>query len=262
MKTLIISDLDGTLLNTDIHPVEVPEELKDAIVSFMEEGNFFTIATGRTPKTLLPFLKEIPINVPFICSNGGWVQSPEGEILERATIPKDLVKYFYKETDLGVLFFTEDKIYFREKNEWTEKYKKKEETEVWPFPEGEENEIIKILLVGEEEKLKKYYNEQDPRVHENLHSLVSESYYLEIIPKGICKGFGVERLLDHLGEEVRTVAIGNQMNDVAMLQRADEGYCVNNAAENVRKMGFSITHGSYSAGVLEILEKYSNKKAR
>lgn len=140
--------------------------------------------------------------------------------------------------------------------------KKKEETEVWPFPEGEENEIIKILLVGEEEKLKKYYNEQDPRVHENLHSLVSESYYLEIIPKGICKGFGVERLLDHLGEEVRTVAIGNQMNDVAMLQRADEGYCVNNAAENVRKMGFSITHGSYSAGVLEILEKYSNKKAR
>ena len=67
MTTLYISDLDGTLLNSEKH---VSEKTMKTINSLIEKGVLFTIATGRSATTTIPILSRLTINIPIILLNG------------------------------------------------------------------------------------------------------------------------------------------------------------------------------------------------
>lgn len=67
MKTLYVSDLDGTLLNSATQiSAKSARLLNDAI----SKGALFTIATARTPATVAPILKDIDMQLPAIVMTG------------------------------------------------------------------------------------------------------------------------------------------------------------------------------------------------
>src|SRR3712207_2749081 len=65
--TLYVSDMDGTLLGNDslISPTSV-----DLLNSVIAQGALFTVATARTPATVVPLMSKINTVLPFICLNG------------------------------------------------------------------------------------------------------------------------------------------------------------------------------------------------
>lgn len=65
--TLFVSDLDGTLLNNS---AEVSPESAILLNKSIENGINFTIATARTPATIVNILKDINIKLPIITMNG------------------------------------------------------------------------------------------------------------------------------------------------------------------------------------------------
>ena len=65
--TLFVSDLDGTLLNNS---AEVSKESAILLNKSIESGINFTIATARTPATIVNILKDINIKLPIITMNG------------------------------------------------------------------------------------------------------------------------------------------------------------------------------------------------
>jgi HAD superfamily hydrolase (TIGR01484 family) len=67
---LLVSDLDGTLLN---RASRVPASNARAISYFVKNGGKFSIATGRTELTCLPLVKKLPINAPLILYNGSLI---------------------------------------------------------------------------------------------------------------------------------------------------------------------------------------------
>lgn len=67
---MIVSDLDGTLFNSDKKGYTVSKELIKEIKEFQESGNIFTIATGRPIETSLDVAKTVGINAPYIAYNG------------------------------------------------------------------------------------------------------------------------------------------------------------------------------------------------
>ena len=67
MKTLHISDLDGTLLDNE---GKLSDENKRRINNLIEKGLLFTIATARTFATVVPILDGVKINCPVILMNG------------------------------------------------------------------------------------------------------------------------------------------------------------------------------------------------
>ena len=67
MKTLFVSDLDGTLLNRD---VVISEYSIRAINSLIDQGMCFTLATARSPWTVKKIVSGLNITYPTVLLNG------------------------------------------------------------------------------------------------------------------------------------------------------------------------------------------------
>ena len=83
---LIVSDLDGTIKDSDqpIHP--------DTIKTFRkihDLGISFTLASGRGLMSLRPFAEELEVSVPLVLANGCIIQSLDGQIHHRETMPTE-----------------------------------------------------------------------------------------------------------------------------------------------------------------------------
>ena len=66
-RTLYISDLDGTLLNSNSI---VTSHSVENINLLLQKDMLFTIATARTPATVVPFLKQLQLDLPVVLMNG------------------------------------------------------------------------------------------------------------------------------------------------------------------------------------------------
>ena len=73
-KTLYVTDLDGTLLDSDI---KVPDAAVDMINRAIDSGALFTVATARTPGTLYRLLRDIRLNLPVIAMTGVTLWHPD-----------------------------------------------------------------------------------------------------------------------------------------------------------------------------------------
>lgn len=88
-KMLYVSDLDGTLLNSDALLGEgVPERLNRLI----DEGLCFTVATARTYATVNSIMKDVHLTYPMILMNGVMLYDPvnksciQAEIIEKESV--------------------------------------------------------------------------------------------------------------------------------------------------------------------------------
>lgn len=70
MKTLYVSDLDGTLLNSECR---IPAEAVEALNRAISSGALFTVATARTPATLAGIMKNVNLRLPAIVMTGATI---------------------------------------------------------------------------------------------------------------------------------------------------------------------------------------------
>ena len=71
MKTLYVSDLDGTLLGSDSR---VSQRSAELITELSARGALITVATARTPATVVPLMAHAATGVDYIVMTGaaGW----------------------------------------------------------------------------------------------------------------------------------------------------------------------------------------------
>jgi len=82
---------------------------------------------------------------------------------------------------------------------------------------------------------------------------------LDLLPPGVSKGWALERLAARLGvDRKETMAIGDNWNDVGMLEWAGQGIVMANAAAELRMLakmrGWKQTHTNDADGVAVVLE--------
>ena len=83
---LIAVDFDGTLLNSRW---EISEANRQALVAATECGARVVAVTGRRFYSALPFAQLIPCPLTLITSNGGLIATPSGEVLHRNFLPRE-----------------------------------------------------------------------------------------------------------------------------------------------------------------------------
>jgi len=90
MKTLYITDLDGTLLDANS---QVSAEAVEVLNPMLDDGLLFTVATARTPATVVPMLSRLHTRLPFIVLNGAatW-DSQKGDYSRVNVIPQATVE--------------------------------------------------------------------------------------------------------------------------------------------------------------------------
>ena len=90
-----------------------------------------------------------------------------------------------------------------------------------------------------------------------MHAVQSEPVYLEILPPGVSKGAALASMLDTLGlSAAETIAIGDNWNDVEMIEAAGLGVAMGQAPAGVRARADYVCRTADEGGVREVIERF------
>lgn len=261
-KTLLITDLDGTLLTRS---QQISPENEASIRQFRESGGLFTFATGRTEAAVAKFAKQLALDIPMILYNGARISHPvTGEVLyeEKMSLPLPLWERLLAATrsDVALLVYRDGEVYAPVRNDLLIKHEHKDGVTCRPFqPKFMTEPFNKLLFIAETMERLKELESQVRAYGVACETVFSESNYLEILPPNVSKGAALDRLVRLLDlDDVYTVAVGDNLNDVTMLQLADMGIAVDNAHPDVkqaaRRIGNHHEKHAISAVVRELMD--------
>ncbi len=229
---LIALDLDGTLLNSD-H--EISEQNLRWIRRAEEAGLIVAFATGRGRQSSEPYWGAVSPTAPMVLANGAEVWKNHGELLSRHELSSAVVP------ELIALA-------------------KSHAAEYWIMGNCEEDRHIPgqgCLKVG-------MYH-PDLKVISKLRELVSKygqfevsasaAHNIEINGQGVTKAAGLAEVTSLLGIKASEVmAIGDSMNDLAMIKWAGLGVAMENAAKVVKEAADYVTTSNDEDGVAQMIQ--------
>ena len=256
MNRLLAMDLDKTLLMKDGSiPSEVVEKLKD----LKTKGVHLAICTGRVRKSAEHYAKLIG-GASVVSFNGSVIRTEDGEV-RTSEIPlalmKDVLDFCY-EKNVYVQFYRDDTIIV---DRFTPELDTDLDVNFTSYEEVGDLRLLdydpspKMVALEMSDRVDGIIVEMNERFPE-LTVTNSSRYVMEIMPKGIDKGYGLRTVAENLGiGREDTVAIGDSMNDLAMLQWSGSSVAVHNADERLKEAADIVTENEMSYGVLEAIEK-------
>lgn len=255
---LICSDLDGTLLDSNL---KISKDNLDAIEYFESCGGIFTYITGRVPAGLVPVFEMYTPRHPIGVANGAAIYDAAGKKYVRAHYldpsVASLVEFAENQFDeIGTEVITENEIIFAKKNSIVEKHRT---DELLPNIERKMSDVteplIKILFGVPEHLIPSLKSAFESHPLYNRFEFVrSTRNYYEILPKGSSKGAQLAELARLFGiKENRTVAIGDNDNDISMLKTAHIGYAVQNATEGAKGFAKRITASNDMSAIAAVI---------
>ena len=251
MKTLYVSDMDGTLLGPDSR---VSRETAEIVSGLSRRGTAITVATARTPATVDVLLEDTYTSIPAIVMTGAALWDRERRrylrpVLMDGSVAAEVVAAFAAE---GVDPFVYDlgdgerlNVYHRSEMNRQERhfYEERRHLEGKRFVLGDSRELTvpsasTILVFGMGEAVRV------EAVAERLRGVdgVSVSCYrdifnhdvanIEVFGAGVSKAEAIKWLAGHIGAE-RITVYGDNLNDLPMFGIADEAVAVANAMPEV-----------------------------
>lgn len=257
---LIAIDIDGTLLNSERM---LPLETKHDIVSAYNKGVRICICTGRSYPAAKPYIDELNLDIPLILYNGCRIRmSFKDEILYDETISYKASKEVFdlvEEHKGTCCFWKDDKLYFNKNDKYTVYYENL--TSIKPTIVNEVSEelltnITKFIWFGEPEELVHVQKEILSKVS-GINFFKSQIHILEIVPKSVSKGITLKVLAQTLGiNQSEVIAIGDDENDISMIEYAGLGVAMGNAKDLVKNIANYITSTNDENGVGEVIRKF------
>lgn len=231
---LLVSDMDGTLLNSK---KEISDKNKEAIEYFIKKGGKFTVATGRMLSSVEEFIDELNIDIPAILHNGAKIYDYKEEmIISEYFIEeyrKKSIKRVYEDNPhIGIEIFSDEVVYIYRSCGLTERYKKHNFNVRYDLPNDIwEKDWTKVLLIGSEGELD--YLEKDYKIkYDSGNAFRSGPNYFDIVANGVTKGKALQDLIEIYNiDPEKVIAIGDNMNDIEMLEVANYGFCIKTGAK-------------------------------
>ena len=260
---MIVSDLDGTLFNSDEEGYDISTELIERIDDFKKSGKIFTIATGRPEESSLEVIKKLNVDVRYIACNGAKILDRDGKTLYSNIFPLKLWVDFLEiiqEVDPTTIFYNDGQVFCMKYTDRMAIFEKKELVKSRvvdkEFLKSDLN-VNKLLIIGNVEKIKGYWNKLDESFKSQYRYIISEDDYFEIVKKDISKGNALKKLKKYLGlRDDEVVSIGNHMNDKELIEESFVGVAVANAVEGLKEVADFVTEGEYEKGVIEVINKF------
>lgn len=275
MKTLYVTDLDGTLLNTK-HRIN--QYSLDVINDLVAKGMLFTYATARSLVSASVVTEGLATNIPVIAYNGAFIINPEtNEMLTSTFFTKEETDKIQRElANHGISPLVYSYIDGVEKVSWiTSKENegiryylemRKGDKRFRPLADEKclyDGEMFYFTCIGEKEELQPIYEifSKDDRYTCTLkQEIYRTEYWCEILPKKATKAEAINKL-KKLWNCDRVVAFGDAINDIPMFQVADESYAVSNALDEVKEMATGIIDSNDEDGVAKWLKEHVTEEA-
>ncbi|AMO57152.1 hypothetical protein GZ77_16910 [Endozoicomonas montiporae] len=242
MHSVVVSDLDGTLLNSQ-H--KITPYTREVIRRLHDAGIKFVFATGRHHIDVGRLANELGISMYLITANGARVHNPSGQIIIRHDIFPEIVPELI---DLGREFqgkvltnmYQEDSWFIEERHESVDHFsdENKFAYQLQDLDTVNTTGVSKIFYLAEKHE---DLLPLEKRIRDELEDSVSMTFSLpnclEVMAPGVCKGVALAEVLKLKGLDFKNaVAFGDGLNDYEMLQGVDKGLLMGNADKKLRAL--------------------------
>ena len=276
---LVAIDVDGTLLPTFAQ--KIGERTAQALKAAQKAGITVAVATGRRTAYTAPLLEGLGLraDTPLITSNGAVIRTLGGEFIDRchmqARVARGLcgllrafgaVVFTFDRPGRGELVLEDLELTNGRISLWIEANRNAIEV-VKPLelalPDGENP--IQGMVTGTLAKMREAEEALKASEWSGSCECIRTEYpardlsILDLLPPGVSKGWALARLAGKLGvDRVETMAIGDNWNDVDMLEWAGQGVMMGNATQELRTMaemrGWMQAPPNDEDGVAQVLE--------
>lgn len=263
---LVAIDIDGTLLDSNR---KISPKVKETLQRANESGIYIVLCTGRPLPGVKEQLAELELYGPndyVITYNGSLVQATKSnEIISQYTLSyDDFLEIELAARKAGVHLHTIDDRAIYTANRDIGKYTVHEAFLVdMPLKYRAVDEmtpdmsIIKMMMIDEPDVLDRAIAQLPQSFTEKFTTVKSTEFYYEILNKEASKGHALAKLAEHLGvSQEETMAIGDNENDLSMIEYAGVGVAMGNATESVKRAADVLTTSNDEDGVAEALLKY------
>lgn len=264
---LIVSDFDGTLANSQN---EVPDEVKNAINKYVADGGIFAVCSGRILPSVLPRVRSLGLKGLVIACQGSVIADiGSGEIIKNvgfANAETSEICAFLEELNTNVQAYYLEGFYsdLADGEKHLKLYEdiigvKSRHTDMplsrfaaqsgLPF-----NKVATLCRPDEQEEL---FEKIKAKFGSRFDVTCSAKVLIEISPFGETKGEAVRFLSSHYGVPIeKCCAIGDNLNDLSMIEAAGVGVAVGNAVDGLKAAADFVAVTNDDGAVARVIEKF------
>ena len=260
MYKVIFSDLDATLLNDD---KSISKKNLDAIAYAKSKGVKFLLCTGRLPYCYTMFKNTLDLSSAI--STNGAIIFDEGKIINDQYLTNDIANAIIKyavDNGLYQRIFTEDFLYLLNNQ--------KTGGEISPYIDSgpisiedaltltNRKKVYKLAFVHPSHDLLLKVKKDLEDMNLDIEIVFSTSTFLEINLNGQNKGYGVKQYCKLCNIDIKdTIAVGDNENDISMLEVAGLACCPSNSIDEVKKIADYVSPCNNNEGAIaDIIYRY------
>ncbi|HYM74606.1 MAG TPA: Cof-type HAD-IIB family hydrolase [Candidatus Dormibacteraeota bacterium] len=268
---LLATDIDGTLLNPQF---QISEGDMAALRRAHAAGIEILLVTGRRHTFALPIAKQLGFDLWLISSNGAVTRSLSGETFHRDLMPAatcrrlcgamqefrgNTVLTFEKETKGAIVLERLDELGASIRR-WLEKNIEYIEFVV-PIEQSLVTDPVQAMFCGTTARMVQALRTLETAGMDGLVTVLRTEYperdlsIVDVLNAGCSKGHALERWATHRGyRREQVMAVGDNHNDVEMLEFAGHPVIMGNACQELRGRGWQVTRGNHECGVAAAVE--------
>jgi len=272
MIRLIAIDVDGTLLDSE---GRLPEANRVAIHAAVATGAHVALATGRSYPFARPIARDLPASITLMVSNGAVERGTDGSTLARRLLDRGVARdvleatrrhrhaaalIFDRDADRQVVYETMDWDHPGRRRYWTRNHAHISQSV--PLEDALTEDPIQVMFNGGVDEMRTLVDVIRSgasgcavSVTEYVHRDFS---LVDVTAAGVTKGHALAWRADRLGvgpEEV--LAVGDNFNDIEMLEFAGTAVVMGNAVDELKNRGWHVTGHHDDAGLAEAIRRFA-----
>lgn len=264
---LIVSDFDGTLIDDN---QQILPEVRKAIENYLACGGIFAVCTGRMTCCILPRVRELGLKGLVVAYQGTVIADIEsGKILKFGGINSEGVAEIcrnIKQLGHPVNVYCGDDLYtdIPKDNKYLRRYEQIVGIDA-QYVDGDiadfvvKNDLFcqKVAILVAYEEQPTLYAELCRRLGDKYDVTCSAKVLVEVSPLGDNKGTAVKFLAEKFGIPIgKTVAVGDNLNDLSMIEAAGVGVAVGNATEALKNAADFVAVTNNEGAIAQVIEKF------
>ena len=247
-QSAVFIDIDGTLMG---HSKAALAENLGVIQKLRSLGHKFFICTGRA-NSYIPQLIDAEKSFDGMITGAGAYVSIGKRVISKQLMPFEAVEKvcrFFADNKVRGVLEGEKNMYFFETTCFNEDDWIKLDSENVPKLISKDTPILKFTVDGK-------FPDGFAELLGDGYTFLQHPDYGEVIRKEYSKSEGVRTALGVLGIPAeQSIAIGDSLNDLDMIEYAGIGVAMGNATDEIKRAADFVTDSTDNAGVAKALRK-------
>ncbi len=256
--TLVVCDVDGTLVDKQ---KQLTEATIAAVARLRARGFGFTLISARPISGMMALAERLALDVPMGAFNGGIVFRRDGSIAEHHVISPEVARGVFDavgDAPVDRWVFADDR-WYASTDQGVHVEHERVASAQEPIVRAGFDDLLdradKITFVSDDAALLAGLAERVKPFAAQATIVQSQVYYLDVTARAANKGDGIAALAHAIGVPLaKTIAIGDQANDLAMFARAGRSIAMGNATDAVKAQASDVTTANDADGVAHAID--------